>query len=128
MEILTNKKYDHRFIACIISERFVTWNLYFRLRDTDDFLILTDKRHLNVRGGDESLFKPWGDSDLRNISPLSVFDELEGLITAVWLEAQDGEELSFCSYQEFINWLSGCLIYSPESSHRQGEGYIQQYS
>jgi hypothetical protein len=58
-----------------------------------------------VRGGEEDLFKAWGNSEFRNLKSHTIFQELEEEIVRIDVPVS-GKDYSFNSYSEFISWLT----------------------
>ena len=57
-----------------------------------------------MRGGEEDLFRAWGSSEFRNLTPNTVFEELEEEVVRI-NAAVSGKDYSFNSYSEFTSWL-----------------------
>lgn len=121
----TEGSYNHRIIVKTLSEHSNSWKLFFRFSKMEDCLILTSSGHLNVRGGDESLFKSWGKSEFKNIKPMFALSELESFMTLISLETEGGIEYSFRSYEEFTNWLTDEVVTASEPDLKRGQ--IPQY-
>ncbi|MEQ9617777.1 MAG: hypothetical protein RIG61_01215 [Deltaproteobacteria bacterium] len=122
----TGDSYNHRVIVKTLSERTNLWKLFFRFSKMEDYLTLTSSGHLNVRGGDESLFKSWGKSEFKDIKPIFALRDLESLITLISLETEGGMEYSFSSYREFTNWLTDELVLVSDTDIERGQ--ISQYA
>jgi hypothetical protein len=106
-EVKTNdNKYSPKYVARLLAERYPTAKAVFYFVDRNDYITLSPNGHLNVRSGDEELFKAWGNSEFTDCNPGSVFKELEKELTKIVVVTPSAIEARyFNSYSEFINWL-----------------------
>jgi hypothetical protein len=99
-------KYNPKFVARFLAERYPTAKAVFYFVDRNDYITLSSNGHLNVRGGGEELFKAWVKSEFGGSRPQTVFRELENeLLKIAVTNAAGNETHSFDSYDAFLSWL-----------------------
>jgi hypothetical protein len=104
-EKINQNKYSPKYIAELLLEKDREGKAFFHFSNIKDYITLSSDGQLNVRGGEEDLFRAWGSSDFRNLSPHAVFQELEGRLIKINIPVSE-REYSFNSYSEFITWLT----------------------
>jgi len=104
---VNENKYSPKYITRLLTEKYPKGKAFFYFNSKNDYITLYSNGHLNVRGGEEDMFRAWGSSEFRNLKPQSVFEELEKeLIKINFNLMSDRENYSFNSYSEFISWLA----------------------
>jgi hypothetical protein len=103
-EKINQNKYSPKYIAEFLPEKDRNGKASFHFSNISDYIILSSNGQLNVRGGKEDLFRAWGSSEFRNLTPNTVFQELEGEIMRINV-AVSWRDYSFNSFGEFTNWL-----------------------
>jgi hypothetical protein len=104
-EIIDDNKYSARYIARHLKEKYPSGKAYFYFKNKNDYLTLSSTGQLNVRGGEEQMFKAWGSSEFKNLKPETVFQELEKELVKIHVITAPGREsYSFNSYSQFIEW------------------------
>ena len=104
-EKINQNKYSPKYIAELLPEKDRNGKAFFYFSGTSDYITLSSNGQLNVRGGEEDLFRTWGSSEFRNLTPLTVFQELEDRIIKIDIPVS-GRDYSFDSYSEFISWVT----------------------
>jgi hypothetical protein len=104
-EKINHNKYSPRYLAELLPEKDRNGKAFFHFSNISDYITLSSNGQLNVRGGEEDLFRAWGSSEFRNLAPHSVFQELEKEIIKINIPVP-GRDYSFNSYNEFISWLT----------------------
>ena len=99
-EKINQNKYSPRYIAELLPEKDADGKAAFYFSNIGDYITLSSDGQLNVRGGEEDLFRAWGNSEFRNLTPNTVFQELEEEIVRI-----NVADYSFDSYSEFTSWL-----------------------
>lgn len=98
--------YNPKYIVILLSEKHPGAKAFFRFRGRQDYIAMSSNGHLNVRGGQDDMFRAWGNSEFRNNKPQSVFEETEKELIKIAVTLNSGGEgFSFDSYGEFIKWL-----------------------
>ena len=97
-------RYRPRYIAELLPEKNAGGKALFHFRSIGEYITLSSDGQLNVRGGEEDLFRAWGSSEFRNLSPNTVFQELEDRIIKINIPVSE-RDYSFDSYSEFTSWL-----------------------
>jgi hypothetical protein len=104
---INENKYNPKYIVKLLTERFPRGKAFFYFSGKNDYIALSSNGQLNVRGGEEDMFRAWVNSEFRNLKPQSVFHELEKeLIKIYFTPVSSRESYSFNSYSDFINWLA----------------------
>jgi hypothetical protein len=99
-------EYSPRYIARRLAEKDTKLRVFFHFKDMNDYITLSSNGQLNVRDGQEELFKAWGISQFRDLNPQTIFQELEGRIRKINVVSfSDYMNHSFNSYSDFIEWL-----------------------
>ncbi len=104
-EKINQNRYTPRYITELLSEKDRNGKVFFHFSNIGEYITLSSSGQLNVRGGEEDLFRAWGSSEFRNLAPHSVFQELEKEIVKINIPVP-GRDYSFNSYSEFISWLT----------------------
>jgi hypothetical protein len=104
-EKINQNRYSPRYIAELLPEKGRNGKAFFHFSNMSDYITLSSNGQLNVRGGEEDLFRAWGNSEFRNLTPHSVFQELEKEIVKINIPVL-GRDYSFNSYSEFVGWLT----------------------
>ncbi len=104
-EKISQNKYSPKYIAELLPEKDRNGKVFFHFSNISDYITLSSNGQLNVRGGEEDLFRAWGSSEFRNLAPHAVFEELEKEIIKISIP-MPGRDYSFNSYSEFISWLT----------------------
>lgn len=104
-EKINQNKYSPKYIARLLPEKDPKGKAIFYFSGVSDYITLSSNGQLNVRGGDEDLFRTWGNSEFRNLVPHTVFQELEDRIIKINIPVSE-RDYSFNSYREFISWLT----------------------
>jgi hypothetical protein len=104
-EKINQGRYSPKYIAEILPEKEHNGKAFFHFKNMSDYITLSSNGQLNVRGGEEDLFRAWGNSEFRNLAPHAVFQELEKEIVKINVPVL-GKEYSFNSYSEFVSWLT----------------------
>ena len=104
-EKINQSKYSPRYIAELLPEKDRNGKVFFHFSNIGDYITLSSNGQLNVRGGEEDLFRAWGSSEFKNLAPHAVFQELEKEIVKINIP-MSGRDYSFNSYSEFISWLT----------------------
>ncbi|HEX3037183.1 MAG TPA: hypothetical protein VHT73_19030 [Thermodesulfobacteriota bacterium] len=104
-ELLNQSKYSPKYIAELLTEKDRNGKAFFYFSNISDYITLYSNGQLNVRGGEEDMFRVWGRSEFRNLAPHAVFQELEEEIVRIDVPVS-GRGYSFNSYSEFIGWLT----------------------
>ena len=100
-------EYSPRYIVRRLAEKDAKLRVFFHFKDMNDYITLSTNGQLNVRDGQEELFKAWGISQFRDLNPQTIFQELESRIRKInVISFSDYTNHSFNSYSEFIKWLS----------------------
>jgi hypothetical protein len=106
-EKINENSYSPRFVVRLLKKKYPRGKVNFYFRNKGDYITVSTNGHLNVRGGEEDMFRAWGNSEFRNLKPQFVFLELEKeLIEIIVTPASNGEYYSFNSYDELVNWLA----------------------
>lgn len=103
-EKINQNEYSPKYIAELLPEKALSGKAFFYFINMSDYITLSSNGQLNVRGGEEDLFRVWGRSEFRNLTPSTVFQELEEEIIRINV-AVSGKDYSFNSYSEFTKWL-----------------------
>jgi hypothetical protein len=104
-EIIDDNKYSPRYIVRLLKEKCPNGKAYFYFNNKNDYMTLSSNGQLNVRGGEEEMFKAWGSSEFKNLKPETVFQELEKELVKIHVITAPGREsYSFNSYSQFIEW------------------------
>jgi len=104
---INENKYSLKYVVRLLKEKYPGGRVFFYFSDRDDYVALSSNGHLNVRGGEEDMFRAWGSSEFRNLKPQSLFQELEKeLIKIIVVPASNRENYSFDSYNDLISWLT----------------------
>jgi hypothetical protein len=100
-------KYSPKYIVKFLAEKYPRGKAFFYFSGKNDYIALSSNGQLNVRGGEEDMFRAWVNSEFRNLKPQSVFQELEKELVKISFTpaALNGGNCSFKSYDDFINWL-----------------------
>lgn len=104
-EKINHNKYSPRYIAELLPEKDRNRKAFFHFSNISEYITLSSNGQLNVRDGEEDLFRAWGSSEFRNFKPQHIFQELEGRIIKINIPVS-GRDYSFSSYSEFISWLT----------------------
>jgi hypothetical protein len=104
-EKINQNRYSPRYIAELLPEKGRNGKVSFHFSNMSDYITLSSNGQLNVRGGEEDLFRAWGSSEFKNLTPHAVFQELEKEIIKINIP-MSGRDYSFNSYSEFIGWLT----------------------
>jgi hypothetical protein len=104
-EKINQNRYSPRYIAELLPEKDRNGKVFFHFSNIGDYITLSSNGQLNVRGGEEDLFRAWGSSEFRNLSPHAVFQELEKEIVKIHIPVSE-RDYSFNSYSDFIRWLT----------------------
>ena len=104
-EKINQNRYSPKYIAELLPEKDRNGKAFFHFSNISDYITLSSNGQLNVRGGEEDLFRAWGNSEFRNLTPHAVFQELEKEIVKINIPVS-GKGYSFNSYSEFVNWLT----------------------
>jgi hypothetical protein len=104
-EEINQNKYSPKYIAELLREKDRIGKAFIHFSDISDYITLYSNGQLNVRGGEEDLFKAWGSSEFRNLAPHAVFQKLEKEIVKINMPMSD-RDYCFNSYSEFITWLT----------------------
>jgi hypothetical protein len=105
-ERTADNEYSIKHVVRLLKEKKGDGKAVFYFRNAKDYITLSPNGQLNVRGGEEGLFKPWGRSEFKDFNPHSIFQELENEIKGIsFIPASSNGVYSFGSYSEFINWL-----------------------
>lgn len=106
-EKINENRYSPKYVVRLLKGKYPKGKAIFYFRNKSDYITVSTNGHLNVRGGEEDMFRGWGVSEFRNFKPQSVFLELEKeLIKIVVTPASNGEYYSFNSYDELVSWLA----------------------
>lgn len=106
-EKTNENRYSPKYIVRLLKEKYPKGKAIFYFSSKNDYITVSSNGHLNIRGGEEDMFRAWGSSEFRNLKPQSVFLELEKeLIKIIVAPASNGEYYSFNSYDELVNWLA----------------------
>jgi len=105
VEEINQSKYSPKYIAELLKEKDRNGKAFFYFSNIGDYITLYSNGHLNVRGGEEDLFRTWGSSEFRNLKSHAIFQELEEEIVRINVPVSGGD-YSFSSYREFISWLT----------------------
>ncbi|HEX3037246.1 MAG TPA: hypothetical protein VHT73_19350 [Thermodesulfobacteriota bacterium] len=104
---INENRYSPKYIVRLLKEKYPKGKAIFYFSSKNDYITVSSNGHLNVRGGEEDMFRAWGISEFRNFKPQFVFQELEKeLIKIIVTPASNGEYYSFNSYNELISWLA----------------------
>lgn len=104
---INENNYSPKYIVRHLTEKDVKLRAYFHFRNTNDYITISTNGQLNVRGGEEELFKGWGASEFRDLNPQTIFQELENKIRKINVVSfSNMTNHSFSSYSEFIEWLT----------------------
>ena len=82
-EKINQNKYSPKYIAELLPERDRNGKAFFYFSGISDYITLSSDGQLNVRGGEEDLFRAWGSSEFRNLTPHTVFQKLEDRIIKI---------------------------------------------
>lgn len=104
-EKINQNKYSPKYIAGLLPEKDPNRKAFFYFSDISDYITLSSTGQLNVRGGEEDLFRAWGNSEFGNLAPHAVFREFKDKIIKINTPVS-GKVFSFNSYSEFISWLT----------------------
>ncbi len=104
-EEINQNKYSPKHIAELLREKDRIGKVFFYFSDISDYITLYSNGQLNVRGGEEDLFRAWGSSEFRNLAPHTVFQEPEDRIIKIDIPVSE-RDYSFNSYSEFVSWLT----------------------
>ncbi len=104
-EKINPNRYTPRYITELLPEKDRNGKVFFHFSNISEYITLSSNGHLNVRGGEEDLFRAWRSSEFRNLKSQSIFQELEGRIIKINIPVP-GRDYSFNSYSEFISWLT----------------------
>ena len=106
-EEVNENSYSPRFVVRLLKKKYPKGKVNFYFRNKGDYITLSADGHINVRDGEEDMFRAWGISEFRNLKPQSVFLELEKELLKITLTpSSNGEYYSFNSYDELVNWLA----------------------
>jgi hypothetical protein len=104
---INENKYSPKYIVKLLTEKYPSGKAFFYFSGKNDYIALFSNGQLNVRGGEEDMFRAWMNSEFRNLKPQSVFHELEKeLIKINFTPVSGRENYSFDSYSDFITWLT----------------------
>jgi hypothetical protein len=104
---INENKYSPKYIVKLLTEKYPRGKAFFYFRGKNDYIAISSNGQINVRGGEEDMFRAWVNSEFRNLKPQSVFHELEKELIKINLISMSGREnYSFNSYNELINWLT----------------------
>jgi hypothetical protein len=104
-EKINQNRYSPRYIAELLPEKDLNRKAFFYFSGISDYITLSSNGQLNVRGGEEDLFRAWGSSEFKNLLPHAVFQELEKEIVKINIPVSE-KDYTFNSYSEFIRWLT----------------------
>jgi hypothetical protein len=104
-EKINQNRYSPRYIAELLPGKDHNGKAFFHFSNMSDYITLSSNGQLNVRGGEEDLFRAWGSSEFKNVAPYAVFQDLEKEIIKVNIPVS-GRDYSFNSYSDFISWLT----------------------
>ncbi len=109
----TYDKYSPKGVVGFLRKREFRGQVSFFFNNKSVFVTLDSNGQLNTKDGEEGLFKAWGTSEFKHLSPKAVFEELEDRVTKIDLNSALGnKDYSFNSYNEFIS-----CIENPISKH-----------
>jgi hypothetical protein len=100
--------YVPKYVARLLMEKDPYGIVLFYFRNRKDYVALFPSGHLNVRGGEDDLFRSWGSSEFKDLKPQIIFRELEKEIEKInFITTLSRNNYYFNSYNEFISWLAG---------------------
>ena len=104
---INQNRYSPRYIAELLPEKDRNRKVFFHFSNMSDYITLSSNGQINVRGGEEDMFRAWVNSEFKSLKPQSVFHELEKeLIKINFTPVSGRENYSFDSYSDFISWLT----------------------
>lgn len=97
--------YDPKYIAKLLKRREFNGKAFFYFKNKSNYIALFANGQINVRG-EEGMFRPWGVSEFKNLTPQNLFERLESEIAKIKVPSL-AEEAGhhFYSYSEFLDWL-----------------------